>query len=111
VGKAELLQNRSDIALVKVDVETLLDDALQIDAPPAHDAVAGAVGTRFNERGEFGFSLRRQTGLDATGVAIQKPVGPQLIETMNPVAQRLPIHAADPGRVGPVHAIQNRRQR
>ena len=30
---------------------------------------------------------------------------------MNLVAQRLAIHAADPGRIGAVHSIQDRRQR
>ena len=60
---------------MKVDVDTLLHDAFKIDAVPAHDAVAGALGTRLNEHGQFGFSLRRQTGLDATGLPIQNPLG------------------------------------
>jgi len=30
---------------------------------------------------------------------------------VNPVAQRLPIHAADAGRVGAAHPVHNRRQR
>jgi len=40
VGKAERLQKRSDIAVVKLDAEALLDDVLRIDASPAHDAGA-----------------------------------------------------------------------
>jgi acetoacetyl-CoA synthetase len=34
---------------------------------------------------------------------------PMLVKPMDPVAQRLAIHAADPRRLGPVHAVQNRR--
>jgi hypothetical protein len=30
---------------------------------------------------------------------------------MNPVAQRLAIHASDPGRIGAVHPVHNRRKR
>ena len=33
MGKAQLLEQRSDIALVIVDAEALVDDALEIDAP------------------------------------------------------------------------------
>ena len=39
MGKAQLLEQRSDIAFVIVDAETLMDDALEIDPPPSHDAV------------------------------------------------------------------------
>jgi len=39
MGKAPLLEQRPDIALVIVDAETFVDDALEIDAPPSHDAV------------------------------------------------------------------------
>ena len=34
-----------------------------------------------------------------------------VIEAMDPVARGLTIHAADPGRIGAAHAVQNRRQR
>jgi hypothetical protein len=45
VGKAQFLQQRRDMALVIVDAETRLDDLLKIDAPPAHHAIDGRVGT------------------------------------------------------------------
>jgi hypothetical protein len=41
---ADLLQKRPDIALVEVDAEPLGDDALEVDAPPTHDAVFLALG-------------------------------------------------------------------
>jgi hypothetical protein len=34
-----------------------------------------------------------------------------LVKTVHPVSKRLPVHAADPCRFGPVHPILNRRQR
>ncbi len=51
--EAELLQQRSDIALVIIDAETRGDDALEIDAPPSHDTI-DPVRTRFDHVGEFG---------------------------------------------------------
>ena len=50
VGKAELLEQLADIALVIVDAEALGDDALKINPPPAHDAVdfpSGPLSTIF----------------------------------------------------------------
>jgi hypothetical protein len=44
--------------LVQLDAESLLGSALQIDASPAHDAVAGAIWTRFKARCALGFSLQ-----------------------------------------------------
>ncbi len=40
-----------------------------------------------------------------------RPSGPKNVEAMNPVAQRLAIHAADLRRRSPVHFISNRSQR
>jgi hypothetical protein len=37
--------------------------------------------------------------------------GPASLNQMQPIGQRLPIHAADPRGVGPVHPVQHRRQR
>ena len=61
VGEAEPLQQRSDMAFVIVDAEALLDDALEIEAPPAHDAVDLSVGASFDDRRQFGLLRRRQT--------------------------------------------------
>jgi hypothetical protein len=37
VRKAQLLEKRPDIALMIIDAETLVDDALEIDAPPPNE--------------------------------------------------------------------------
>jgi hypothetical protein len=60
VGEAKPLEKRADMALVILDAETLLDDALEIDASPAHYAVDLSVGASFDERREFGFLNRRE---------------------------------------------------
>ena len=38
-------------------------------------------------------------------------MGAVLVEAMNPIAQGLAIHAANPRRFRPAHAINNRRKR
>ena len=39
MGEAEFLQEFPDIARMKVDAEPLGDDTLEVNAPPAHDAI------------------------------------------------------------------------
>ena len=53
VREAQLLEQRSDIALVIVDAETLADDALEVDASPAHDAIDFPVGARLHDGGQL----------------------------------------------------------
>jgi hypothetical protein len=57
----------------------------------------------------FWAAERRGAGPARPGVAQAVRTG--LVEPMNPVAQRLAIHAADPGRIGAIHSVQDRRQR
>ena len=47
--EAELLQKLSDIARMKVDAEPFGDDALEIDAPPADDAIFLMVRAGLND--------------------------------------------------------------
>ena len=58
VGKTELLQKRSDIALVKIDAEPLGDDPFQIHLSPSRDTVDFQIGTRLDDLGEFRQWLR-----------------------------------------------------
>ena len=81
VREAELLQKRSDRALVIVDPETLGDDALEIDAPPAHDAVDFAVRAGLDELGELAQLLRRQARRRAARVpVVDQPVRPRALK-------------------------------
>jgi hypothetical protein len=111
VGEAELFQDRSDIALVKVNTEPFLDDGLQINTPPANNAIYLMIRSSLDDGSQFGSLFARQPGLDTSGMAVQKSFGAKLIEAMDPVTQGLPVHAANTCGIGPVHAINNRRKR
>jgi hypothetical protein len=100
-----LFQNRSDITYVIIYIETLFNSALKIDAPPASHAVSRGAGARFNECGEFGFSLCRQAGLTPPAVTTQKAGGARLIETVNPSAQSLSFYAIDTRRVRTFYTV------
>jgi hypothetical protein len=63
VGEAELLQKLSDVARMKVDAEPLSDDALEVDPPPAHDAVLLTIRTRLDDLREPSPLLRRKARL------------------------------------------------
>jgi hypothetical protein len=110
VGEAERLQELADCALVITNPEPLEDDALQVDSAPAHHTVDGLVRPSCNEFGYLGPLIIRQARLGTLGPAVQKTLGAMRVEAMDPVAQRLPVHAADPGRLGPVHPVPNRSQ-
>jgi hypothetical protein len=111
VGKSHRVEENADVAFVIIDAEALLDDTFQIDAPPAHDAVEGAIGACLNDGGKFGFLCLRQARFDTPAMPIEKAVRPGFVEVMDPVAQRLAIHSADPRGVGAVHAVHDRGQR
>jgi hypothetical protein len=96
--------------LVIVDAEFLDDDALEVDPPPAHDAVDLTVGPRLDDRGELSQLLRRQTRLRALRPMVEEAVRPRCVEAVDPVAQGLAVHAADPGRRAATHPVANRRQ-
>ena len=93
-----------------VDAEFLGDDALEVDPPPAHDAVDLAVRPRLDDRGELSQLLRRQTRLRALRPMVEEALRPRCVEAVNPVAQGLAVHAADPGRRAAIHPVANRRQ-
>ena len=53
VGEADLLQKRAYVSLTIVNAKALLDDTLQIDPPPAHDAILFPIGPRLNDSRKF----------------------------------------------------------
>ena len=111
VGEAELLQKLSDIAGMKVDAEPLGDDALEIDAPPPDDAIFLTVRAGLHDLRELSQLFHRQARLGTFRPVVDEALRPRSVEAVNPVAQRLAIHAADLRRRAPVHSISNRSQR
>ena len=81
-----------------VDAEPLGDDALEVDPSPAHDAFLLAIRTRLDDGRELDELLSRQARLGTCRPIVDEAIRPSGVEAMNPIAQRLPIHAADPGR-------------
>lgn len=110
MGKADLLEELADRALVIDDTETFLDHPLQVDPAPADNAVDRAVGPGFDDGGEGRDLVDRKPRRMAFATDVHQPVGAVLVEAMNPVAQRLTVHAADPGGRIPAHPIQYGRQ-
>ena len=51
--EAELLQKLSDIARMKVDAEPFGDDALEVDPPPANDAVLRTIRSDLDDPREL----------------------------------------------------------
>jgi hypothetical protein len=111
VREAESLEELAHRALVVGDAEALQDDALQVDPPPAREAVHGPVRPSLDELRDLGTLLLREARLSAFGPGVHEPLGAVRVEPMHPVAQRLPVHPANPGRIRPVHAVQDRSQR
>ena len=91
-----MLQQLAYGALVThFDPEALGDHTLKIDAPPAHHAIDGAIRAGLDDLGQFplvevadnrrGFSRAKSSF---------SPSGPRALKPVNPILQRLPIHAA-----------------
>jgi hypothetical protein len=108
----QLVQQLADRALVQRDAKVLLDPLLEIDAPPAHHAVALQIGAFLHPGLNRGLLLRRQ--------ARQRAVAPRLvgqaiqaagIVAMHPVAQRLAIHRAGLCRLRARAPLQHQRDR
>ena len=111
VGEADLLQKRPDIALVEVDAEPLGDDALKIDTPPAHDAVFLALRASLDDLRKLRQLLVGQARLRAFRPVIDKPLRTRGVEAVNPIAQCLAVHAANPRGRPSVHSVSNPCQR
>ena len=111
VREAELLQELSNIARVKVDAEPLSDDALEVDPPLAYDAVLLTIRPGLDDLRKLGPLLLRQARLGTRRPIVDEALGPSGVEAMHPVAQRLAVHAADLGCSPSVHPVPDRRQR
>jgi hypothetical protein len=109
--EAERPEELADCALVIGDPEALGDDALQVEPPPTDHAVHGPVRACLDEFGDLGALPLREARRGTLGPVVQQAIGTLRVEPVHPVAQRLPVHAADPSRRRPVHAVQNRGQR
>ena len=96
VGEAELLQKLADIALVKVDAEPLGDDALEVDRRQRTTPSSSRSGPASTICANSASCSAESRGFGTFRPFIDKPLRTRGVEAMNPVAQRLAVHAADP---------------
>jgi len=111
VRETEPLEQLADAALVVLDAEARGDHVPEVEAPPAHHFVRLRIGTGLHDLRKLGQLRGGQANFRAFVLAIDQPVRPFGVETMNPVAQRLTVHAADLRSLRPILALANRRQR
>jgi hypothetical protein len=109
--EAELLEELSDIAWMKVDAEPLGDDAPEVEPTPAHDPVLLTIRPGLDDLCELSQLLRRKTGLGTLRPVVDQALQTRPVEAMDPVAQRLAVHSADLRRRASVHAVPDRSQR
>ena len=111
VREAQSLEQLAYGALVILDPEPLFDDALKVDAPPAHHAIDGAIRAGFHDLGKFRLLRSRQPpGISPSAVVLQ-PGRAMRVEPVHPVPQRLPVHPANLRGLRPAHAVQHGRDR
>ena len=111
VGIVEFLQKRADVSLAIDNAEALLDDPLEIDPPPANEAILLAVMPRLGDSSKLRQPFSAQPWRHAACMDVAQTIRTLIVKTMNPVAKRLALHSAYAGGVRPVHAIQHRSQR
>ncbi|KKC34198.1 hypothetical protein WH91_04275 [Devosia psychrophila] len=110
VREAQLFEKRADMALVILHPKPLLDHTLKIDPAPPNDTINLRIWTGLDDGDEFGLLLLRKSRPRADCPVLEQTIRTSLVEPMHPVPERLPVHAANQGGVGAVHAVKNRRQ-
>ena len=111
MGEAQSLQKLADIALVIIHAKALSDNTLQINPSPAHDAINLSVWPPFNKISQFCSLFWRKPRNTTLGLMVKQAIWSLLIETVDPVAQRLAVHATNPGSFPTVHPVKNCRKR
>src|SRR5271163_5217121 len=96
---------------MKVDAEPFGNDTLEIDAPPPDDAIFLTVRAGLDDLRKLSQLFLRQARLGTFRPVVDEALRPRSVEAMNPVAQRLAVHAADLRRRASVHPVPDRRQR
>ena len=94
-------------AFVEGDTELGRDAVTQIGAAKPHNAVAGEIGALLDPGCNLALFDPAQARGPAASRPVSKPIQPSLIVAVNPVAQRLPVHAAKPRRFLAAEAIEH----
>lgn len=102
MGKTKTFQQSGNMPFVVDDAEALLDHALQINPAPAHHTVTLPIGPGLDQGLQFGLLCSVQTAGRPRMLMIAQAIRPFGIEAVDPVPQRLAVHAAHAGRIRPV---------
>ena len=110
-GQTELAQPFADRALLNRDTKAAGNFVAQIRAPPANDVVHRGVWTRQNQGVQLLHLRRRQLRCRPRRPTRHQAGYPNLIVTMHPITQRLPIHPGLSGGVLAAAALKHHRNR
>jgi hypothetical protein len=94
VRKPELVQHARDVALMIPHAKALEDHLLQIDPSPADDAIRVRIRASSDNRGQLLPLVGRELARRAGRLTVDQPVRAFGVEAVDPVAQRLTVHAA-----------------
>src|SRR4029078_6228840 len=111
VREAELLERAPQAHLRQIETEALSENTLQVDAAPAYAPILLRVGAGLDKLLQCFFLLVGELRRPPGRLDVHQTLRPGLVEAVRPVPQPLPVHAADPRRLGAVHPVANRRQR
>ena len=110
VGEGEPGKQIGDRPLAVDDAKALLDHSLQVDPPPAYDAVRRRIGAALHDLGQLRHLSVGELSWPAGTRTVRQALRTFRIEAMRPVPERLPVHAADLRRLRPAYAVIDRRQ-
>jgi hypothetical protein len=111
MAEPQALQHPIDRVIRDRDAELLLDPLHQIAGPPAHHIVHGGDRALIHQRCQLGLLGQRQLRGCPWRAVIDQPLRAALIEAMDPIAQRLPVHAPDLRRRRARGTVHHRRDR
>jgi hypothetical protein len=83
---------------------------LKINAPPTHNAVNRQIRAGFDNLTKLFHLFIAQQARSACAFAVGQTIHTLIVEPVNPIAQRLAIHAPDPGGFSAAHPVIDRRK-
>ncbi len=92
------------------DVKALLNHPLQINPPPAHNAVCCLIRAGFDNLAKLFHLFIAQHARLACAFAVGQTIHTLLVEPVNPIAQRLAVHTADLRSLSAAYPVINRRE-
>jgi len=110
MGEVQFGKQSGYAALGIDDAKALLNHPLQINSPPADNAVDGRIRAGFDNLAKLLHLPIIQHTPPPRAFAVCQTSHSFFVEPVDPIAQRLAVHAADPRRIGPAHPVINRRQ-